>query len=77
MGAFPLPIALAYRPRADLYAGPDGTLWWTVRLWETDRAEVRVLSTERLRRYAEESGLPGAVLAIDRLVGRARRGRSP
>ena len=71
MGALRLPIAGPYRPWAHLYAGADGTLWWTVRLWETDHAALRIVSTERLRRFARESGLPSVLRAIDRTVEKA------
>ena len=72
MGAFPLPIAGPYLPWAHLYADSMGTLWWTVRLWETDHARPYVVTTERLRTFARESGLPSVLRSIDREVARAR-----
>lgn len=73
VGTFALPIAGAYRPWAHLYADSDGALWWTVRLWESDHAMPHVTTTERLRRFARESGLPSVLRAIDRTVQKARR----
>ena len=73
VGALPLPMAGPYRPWAHLYADTDGALWWTVRLWDTDHAAPRIVTTEQLRRYARECDLPSVRRTIDRLIETARR----
>ena len=73
VGAFPLPLAGPHRPWTHLYADTDGTLWWTVRLWDTGHAVPHVVTTEQLRQYARESGLASVERTIDRLVESARR----
>ncbi len=73
VGAVALPLAGPYRPLAHLYAGPDGTLWWTVRLWDVDRARLSIVPTETLTAYARANGLTALAAEIDRQVARARR----
>jgi hypothetical protein len=75
MGEVRLPIAGPYRPRARLYAGPDGELRWTVRLWEVDHAEERCVSGDTLRTFARVNGLRELAVEVDSLLERATRGR--
>ena len=75
IGAVRLPIAGPYRPLARCYVAADGTEYWTVRLWEFDRAIERTVDAGTLRRYAERSGLSAVVDQIDALIERAASGR--
>ncbi len=74
VGVLRIPLGGPYRPLAHLYEGPDGTLWWTVRLWEIDRACPRVVSTGALVAFARANRLPGLERAVASLVERARHG---
>lgn len=71
VGRVRLPIAGPYRPWARLYQLPDGRLWWTVRLWEEDRAVRHVYPTWVIRGFARRNLLPGLEAEIDTLVARA------
>ncbi len=71
IGAVRLPLALTVRPWADLYTGPERSLFWTVRLWAEGRAEPRVLSTDALRCFARANRLDRLRREIDVLVARA------
>ncbi len=73
LGAVRLPIAGPYRPWARLHVGPEGGLYWTVRLWDRDRARTFVASSEALRRFARVNRLGTVERAIDALLARARR----
>lgn len=75
VGEVRLPIAGPYRPRARLYAGPNGELRWVVRLWEVDRAVARSVDTETLRAFARVNGLRELAGALDALIERATRRR--
>jgi hypothetical protein len=70
-----LPIAGPYRPWARLYRLPDGRLGWTVRLWDTDRADLRWVDTEALRTFAAVNRLPSVRTGIDALLERAGKER--
>jgi hypothetical protein len=75
IGAVRLPLAVPYRPWVRLYARPDGTLEWVVRLWHVDRPVARTVSTETLRAFARRSGLSDFEREIDELLAQARRSR--
>jgi hypothetical protein len=75
VGEVRLPLAGPYRPRARLYAWPDGELRWVVRVWEVDRVVVRSLDRDAVRIFARVNRLPALARDVDALLERAMRGR--
>jgi len=70
-----LPLAGPYRPWARLYAEPDGSLVWRVRLWDVDRAVERHVDSETVRAFARENGLRRLANEVEALLERAGRRR--
>jgi hypothetical protein len=77
VGALRLPLAGPYRPWVRLYSGPDGTAWWTVRLWEVDRAAIRIVSTATLTAFARANRLLRFLAEVEALQARAEGGDGP
>jgi hypothetical protein len=66
-----LPLGGPYRPRARLVRLPSGELRWLVRLWQIDRPVAQLLPTHVVRAFAERSGLPELLRAIDAALASA------
>ena len=71
IGRLRLPLTTCCRPWLTLYRLPDGRLLWCVRLWALDRAEPRVVTTDTLRRFADQNRLPQFRADVDRLLASA------
>lgn len=68
-----VPLTLTVRPWATMYLLPDGRRIWCLRLRECGEVRRRCVPTDRLRRYARESGLDELESAIEEAESIARR----
>jgi hypothetical protein len=71
IGRLRVPLTLHHAPWATLYRHPDGRTLWVLRLWMTDRAVRRVVSTRDLLAYATTNRLERLRAEVERLLARA------
>jgi hypothetical protein len=77
LGEVRLPLGGPYRPRAHLRRLPDGSLRWSVRLWEVDRPVERLVPTDVLCTFARVNGLECLVAEIEAVVRRSSANDGP